>query len=276
MWYYIIRGTRFGPVSQKEINKLINLKTIKKETTVWTKGMQDWLPAEKTTLVDAFDLLIKEEKENIEKKVENSWFYFSNDERYGPFERPGIVKLIQNGTITRETLLWNAKINGWIKAIKTDFSCHFDSLPPTPPSALVGSQTGNDTACPESRSRLCLFIKREQSMLSSTSVSIYVDGTAVGKLFWGKSVFFDVLPGKHVLTTKKFAAIGKYEHVITVEPGQTYYFRVKTNAAAVQASCFGLIGSIVHAARNSTKSGFFEILPISPYQAKSMLSSLKK
>ena len=55
-WHYTINGSRFGPVSEDQIIKLIKEKKITKQSLVWNKNMPDWYPIEKSKL----DYLVKD------------------------------------------------------------------------------------------------------------------------------------------------------------------------------------------------------------------------
>jgi hypothetical protein len=45
LWYYVENGARIGPVEATEIELLIGLKAITRDTLVWEDGMQDWMAA---------------------------------------------------------------------------------------------------------------------------------------------------------------------------------------------------------------------------------------
>ena len=45
LWYYVENGARIGPVEATEIERLIGLKAITRDTLVWEDGMQDWMAA---------------------------------------------------------------------------------------------------------------------------------------------------------------------------------------------------------------------------------------
>ena len=43
-WYYVEEGERIGPVSEADLQGLIQVGTVTDETLVWADGMTDWLP----------------------------------------------------------------------------------------------------------------------------------------------------------------------------------------------------------------------------------------
>jgi uncharacterized membrane protein YhaH (DUF805 family) len=45
LWYYVENDARIGPVEATEIERLIGLTTITRDTLVWQDGMQDWMAA---------------------------------------------------------------------------------------------------------------------------------------------------------------------------------------------------------------------------------------
>ncbi|AGI67950.1 hypothetical protein DUF85 [Octadecabacter antarcticus 307] len=46
LWYYVENGASIGPVQAIDIDRLIGLATITRDTLVWQEGMQDWMAAE--------------------------------------------------------------------------------------------------------------------------------------------------------------------------------------------------------------------------------------
>jgi hypothetical protein len=54
-WYYSSAGNRVGPVSLFEIKDLIKSGDIKRDTTVWRQGMQDWQAAGISDLSKLFE-----------------------------------------------------------------------------------------------------------------------------------------------------------------------------------------------------------------------------
>jgi uncharacterized RDD family membrane protein YckC len=49
-WYYVLDGTSHGPVAEAEIQSLRQQNVVALDTPVWTDGMPEWLPFERSTL----------------------------------------------------------------------------------------------------------------------------------------------------------------------------------------------------------------------------------
>lgn len=45
LWYYVENGASIGPVETADIDRLIGLVTITRDTFMWQDGMQDWMVA---------------------------------------------------------------------------------------------------------------------------------------------------------------------------------------------------------------------------------------
>ncbi len=43
IWFYGLNDKRHGPVSQKDLLRLVEAKTLSGESLVWKKGMKDWV-----------------------------------------------------------------------------------------------------------------------------------------------------------------------------------------------------------------------------------------
>jgi hypothetical protein len=50
------------------------------------------------------------------------WYYYTNDQRFGPVNEDEIIRLIQNGTIGRDAFLWTEGFNDWMPAGQTKFT----------------------------------------------------------------------------------------------------------------------------------------------------------
>jgi hypothetical protein len=68
--------------------------------------------------------------------VEKVWHMAVNGETKGPFSRATMGQKAGSGELTRETLVWTAGQDGWIKAEDVaDLATLFTVLPPPPPPA---------------------------------------------------------------------------------------------------------------------------------------------
>ncbi|MBN2182990.1 MAG: DUF4339 domain-containing protein [Sedimentisphaerales bacterium] len=59
------------------------------------------------------------------------WYYFTNDQQFGPVGEEEIIRLIQNGTIGSDTYLWTEGFNDWMPADQTKFSNELANAPAT-------------------------------------------------------------------------------------------------------------------------------------------------
>lgn len=57
-WYYIKNNTQQGPYSMDYIVSEISTGNITRESFVWQKGMQNWLPAHQTSLSQMINVLV--------------------------------------------------------------------------------------------------------------------------------------------------------------------------------------------------------------------------
>ena len=47
-WYYANNNENLGPVSEEEMQELIQSGVIQPNTLVWTEGMKDWISMEES------------------------------------------------------------------------------------------------------------------------------------------------------------------------------------------------------------------------------------
>lgn len=59
------------------------------------------------------------------------WYYITNNQQSGPVNEEEITRLIQNGTIGRDTLLWTEGMDNWQQAEQTKFSNLLVNVSPT-------------------------------------------------------------------------------------------------------------------------------------------------
>jgi uncharacterized RDD family membrane protein YckC len=52
-WYYVLNGASHGPVAETEIRSLREQNVVALDTPVWTDGMAEWIPFERSTLSGA-------------------------------------------------------------------------------------------------------------------------------------------------------------------------------------------------------------------------------
>lgn len=63
------------------------------------------------------------------------WYYSNNDQSLGPVEEAEIVSLLQNRSLSAESLVWRDGMPGWVALAQTDLSRYLNSV--SPPSAMA-------------------------------------------------------------------------------------------------------------------------------------------
>jgi hypothetical protein len=64
----------------------------------------------------------------------NMWYYIKDDQRKGPISESDIRGLVENGTITRDTLVWREGMSDWQQAGSSYLREHFTDVPPLVPT----------------------------------------------------------------------------------------------------------------------------------------------
>jgi len=68
--------------------------------------------------------------------VEHVWHVAENGETKGPFSKAALGRMATDGALTRETYVWTAGQDGWMKAEDVmELAQLFTVLPPPPPGA---------------------------------------------------------------------------------------------------------------------------------------------
>ena len=68
--------------------------------------------------------------------VEKVWHIANNGETSGPFSRAALGRMAQEGSLTRESLVWTAGLEGWKAADEVDELAQLFTIAPPPlPSA---------------------------------------------------------------------------------------------------------------------------------------------
>jgi hypothetical protein len=67
------------------------------------------------------------------------WYYYTNNQQFGPVSEEEITSLIQNGTIGHDTFLWTEGLNDWLQVGQTQFSNLLADAPATAVSLPTGT-----------------------------------------------------------------------------------------------------------------------------------------
>jgi hypothetical protein len=70
------------------------------------------------------------------------WYYVRNNQRIGPVDDNALAALIQNGTLTRQTLVWKEGMADWQQAGASELTEKFSAVPPSSPSWGLTTSSG--------------------------------------------------------------------------------------------------------------------------------------
>lgn len=91
-------------------------------------------------------------------KERNMWYYARNNQRIGPVDDSTVNSLIQNGTITRQTLVWQQGMNDWQQAAQSLLADKFLNVPPAPDSGFRFTNYSNPVITFDKESLRKLYI----------------------------------------------------------------------------------------------------------------------
>ena len=67
------------------------------------------------------------------------WYYYTNNQQFGPVSEEEITRLIQNGTIGHDDFLWTEGLDDWVYIGQTQFSSLLADVPSTAVSPPAGA-----------------------------------------------------------------------------------------------------------------------------------------
>jgi tetratricopeptide (TPR) repeat protein len=102
-WYYTQQGQRKGPVSAGELDQLVTSGQLQPTDLVWKKGMAQWVQ------VGQFP------GEVTEHKAAEPWYYASASQRFGPVSRDEIERLLLEGQLQGDDLVWKKGMSNWVQ-----------------------------------------------------------------------------------------------------------------------------------------------------------------
>lgn len=70
----------------------------------------------------------------------DEWFYISNNVRSGPFQLEAMIKFVQTGQITKETLVWKKGMYNWLPASQTELEQALRNTVPPMPKDIVSNK----------------------------------------------------------------------------------------------------------------------------------------
>lgn len=75
-----------------------------------------------------------------ENSIVGEWFYINSGVRYGPFQAEKMQSLIQQGQISKETLVWKKGMLNWLPAAQTELIHTIRTVVPPMPSNIVSDK----------------------------------------------------------------------------------------------------------------------------------------
>lgn len=139
-WYYVESGKSKGPYSRSEFLDLIVAGTVKPETYVWTKGMDEWTYLKNTDLyttgddstesaaieesagIPVYDSeLTYDQPDSVDSQPDyeetsgesQEWYYVVNSRTVGPFSESVMIRNIQQGVLVASTYVWKEGYPDW-------------------------------------------------------------------------------------------------------------------------------------------------------------------
>ena len=174
-WYYTNGEGQRGPVSAAALKDLVASGQLAATDLVWKQGMADWVPSQQVKGLFPPSSPIRSSvpppvpirviaqfpppdvsaasapawnDETVRMRVElpeasaaangSPWYYALNGRRLGPVSNGDITRLLAQGTITNESLVWTAGFAAWLPIARTTLR-----KPLTEPPPLTGCAVNN-------------------------------------------------------------------------------------------------------------------------------------
>jgi hypothetical protein len=141
-WYYVKDGQSEGPYAQSAFVQMIENGQIQAETKVWKEGFDNWTDLKDTAL--AAYLPAEKAEEAVQEDKPLLWFYVDGNKASKGFEEPDFIALIEEGTITPDTYVYNETMNDWTKL--SDTSLAYKAAPAVTEPAAAAVVTVQETA----------------------------------------------------------------------------------------------------------------------------------
>ncbi len=112
VWYYVIDETRFGPIEESEMLKLVLEGKIKEDDFVWNSSLDNWVKLNESNL--------KQKKSFFSSATDKIYFLKIGADRgalekeYGPFDLATLKKLFKENRINSKTLIFKKNQTEWI------------------------------------------------------------------------------------------------------------------------------------------------------------------
>ena len=163
-WYYALKNTRCGPVSEESLVGRIKSKELTATTPIWTKGMPKWVLIKNTyfsvylpqSASDQGDTLADQRGAQPqpaahitdnpaappagEPEISTEWFYALDGNRRGPVPERNLIEKIKSGELGRNSKIWKKGLPKWILLENTPFR---EFLPEAGPPPLPKEPAAN-------------------------------------------------------------------------------------------------------------------------------------
>ncbi|HOF62532.1 MAG TPA: DUF4339 domain-containing protein [Candidatus Latescibacteria bacterium] len=146
--FFIILGAIWKPTCTFIMSSLAQSFTADEKARLGITDTQRSRPTQTSSQYEEFrhETETTQQKEAMVSDMTNTvqdngseWYYELNGERKGPVPRNKIQDLLNQGTLSRESKVWQKGMNDWVALAQTDFAVTTDVPPP-----LTGSAVKND------------------------------------------------------------------------------------------------------------------------------------
>jgi uncharacterized RDD family membrane protein YckC len=119
-WHYADKGKQVGPVSDEELQQLLQAGKINEATLVWSPGMPNWVPYRQAQAANPSAPAPEPLKLSggVEIPANNLsdnpvWHYEDNGQQAGPVTEAELHRLLQTGKIDEASMVWRSGMPDW-------------------------------------------------------------------------------------------------------------------------------------------------------------------
>lgn len=131
IWWYESTGQQEGPISEEELLQLISSGKLTKENLIWKNGLGEWIKIKDSSLMPTKQTDIQ------------TWWYNLNGQQIGPVSNEEISKLIKEGKLSADSMIWKQGMNNWMPVKHTEYAKRTNdfSSPPIPLKKWYNNKT---------------------------------------------------------------------------------------------------------------------------------------
>lgn len=119
-WYYRQQGRTQGPVSESELDALVQNGTLSPGTFIWQKGLPQWQryqelrgQAAAATASGEAEAPAAQKGAEVAAAGGDGWYYVHNDQACGPVSAAELDALVQNGSLPPDTYVFCQGMTDW-------------------------------------------------------------------------------------------------------------------------------------------------------------------